>query len=52
MVWPEKNLTNQNDDKKFAETPKMYKTENNISLKRRSELNALMNQRLADTVDL
>jgi starvation-inducible DNA-binding protein len=30
----------------------MYETENDISLKRRLELNALMNQRLADTVDL
>jgi len=35
-----------------VETPKMYKTENDISLKRRSELNALMNQRLASAVDL
>src|SRR5881628_15967 len=32
--------------------PKMYETENDISEKRRSELNALMNQRLADAVDL
>ena len=30
----------------------MYETENDISLKRRSELNTLMNQRLADAVDL
>jgi len=30
----------------------MYETENDISQKRRSELNALMNQRLADAVDL
>jgi len=36
----------------LAEAPKMYETENDISLKRRSELNALMNQRLADAVDL
>ena len=35
-----------------VETPKMYKTENDISEQRRSELNALMNQRLADAVDL
>jgi len=35
-----------------AEAPKMYKTENDISEKRRSELNALMNQRLASAVDL
>src|ERR1700678_600273 len=37
---------------KIAETPKMYETENDISLKQRSELNVLMNQRLADAVDL
>ena len=36
----------------FAEAPKMYETENDISLKRRSELNALLNQRLASAVDL
>ena len=35
-----------------AEIPKMYETENDISKSRRSELNALMNQRLADAVDL
>ena len=35
-----------------AEAPKMYETENDIALKRRSELNALMNQRLASAVDL
>jgi starvation-inducible DNA-binding protein len=35
-----------------AETPKMYETENDISKERRSELTALMNQRLADAVDL
>src|SRR5260370_36324484 len=33
-------------------TPKMYETENDITQQRRSELNALMNQRLADAVDL
>jgi starvation-inducible DNA-binding protein len=32
--------------------PKMYETENDISKSRRSELNTLMNQRLADAVDL
>ena len=37
---------------KFAATPKMYETENDISQKRRLELNALMNQRLADAIDL
>jgi hypothetical protein len=33
-------------------TSKMYETENDISKSRRLELNALMNQRLADAVDL
>ena len=36
----------------LAETPKLYETENDISKKRRSELNALMNLRLASLVDL
>lgn len=36
----------------LAEAPKTCETENDISPKRRSELNALMNQRLADAVDL
>ena len=36
----------------LAEAPKMYATENAISEKSRSELNALMNQRLASAVDL
>jgi starvation-inducible DNA-binding protein len=31
---------------------KMYETENDVPEQRRSELNALMNQRLADAVDL
>src|ERR1039458_9130357 len=35
-----------------AEAPKMYETENDISLQRRTELNVLMNQRLASAVDL
>jgi starvation-inducible DNA-binding protein len=35
-----------------AEAPKMYETQNDISPNRRSELNALMNQRLASAVDL
>jgi starvation-inducible DNA-binding protein len=35
-----------------TEAPAMYETENDISKERRSELNALMNQRLADAVDL
>src|SRR6201987_5156736 len=33
-------------------TPKMYETENNIPNAARSELNALINQRLADIIDL
>jgi starvation-inducible DNA-binding protein len=36
----------------LAEAPKMYATENEISEKCRSELNTLMNQRLASAVDL
>jgi starvation-inducible DNA-binding protein len=35
-----------------AATLTMYETENDITRQRRSELNALMNQRLADAVDL
>ena len=35
-----------------VETPKMYETENDISQQRRSELSALMNQQLANAVDL
>src|SRR5882672_3844547 len=37
---------------KPATQPRMYETENDISEQRRLELNALMNQRLADAVDL
>jgi starvation-inducible DNA-binding protein len=37
---------------KHAEVPEMYKTNNDISQSRRSELNTLMNQRLASAVDL
>ena len=36
----------------LPEPTKMYQTENDISQKHRSELNALMNQRLASAVDL
>lgn len=36
----------------YTEAPKMYQTANDISPERRSELNALMNQRLAEAVDL
>ena len=34
------------------EAPQLYETENDIPQKRRAELNLLMNQRLADAVDL
>ena len=37
---------------KDAAAPRMYETENDIPQNRRSELNLLMNQRLADAVDL
>jgi starvation-inducible DNA-binding protein len=37
---------------KLPNPTKMYETENDISQERRSELNTLMNQRLADAVDL
>src|SRR5438445_8204104 len=37
---------------KLEANPTMYETENDISQKRRAELNALMNQRLASAVDL
>src|SRR5436305_12240673 len=36
----------------MKEAPKMYETENDIPQERRVELNMLMNQRLADAVDL
>lgn len=36
----------------LAEAPAMYETENDLPKDRRSQLNALMNQRLADAVDL
>jgi starvation-inducible DNA-binding protein len=39
-------------NRESKESPKMYETENDISLKRREELSVLMNQRLADAVDL
>jgi starvation-inducible DNA-binding protein len=37
---------------KTVKAAKMYETENDIPQERRSELNAMMNQRLADAVDL
>jgi starvation-inducible DNA-binding protein len=36
----------------MTEAPTMYETENDLPKERRSELNALMNQRLASAVDL
>jgi starvation-inducible DNA-binding protein len=33
-------------------SPEMYETENDLPISRRSELNTLLNQRLADAVDL
>jgi starvation-inducible DNA-binding protein len=36
----------------LEEKAKMYETENDISLNQRTEMNRLMNQRLADAVDL
>jgi starvation-inducible DNA-binding protein len=44
-----KSSTNTTNSK---EAPKMYETENDIPLKPRLELNALLNQRLASAVDL
>src|SRR5438552_4474209 len=38
--------------KNSVATSKMYETENDISEQRRSELNALLNPRMADAVDL
>src|SRR5213592_4444351 len=38
--------------KNTMDAPRMYETENDIPQPRRVELNALMNQRLADAVDL
>ena len=35
-----------------AEAPKMFETENDISKENRTQLNALLNQRLASAVDL
>ncbi len=40
------------DKPSFKEAPEIYETENDILLKKRLELNALMNQRLASAVDL
>lgn len=45
-------LTGAVASQRRAVTPKMYETENDIPLQRRIEINALLNQRLADAVDL
>src|SRR5438034_9015644 len=37
---------------KRTEAPKLYETENDIPKEARAELNALINQRLADVIDL
>src|SRR3989441_5842925 len=42
----------KNSTKNSVDASKMYETENDIPKERRLELNALMNQRLADAVDL
>ena len=39
-------------DAKIDETKKMYRTENDIAKSRRTELNTLLNLRLADVIDL
>jgi len=41
-----------NTNTSFPETPVMYETENDISKDCRTQLNALLNQRLASAVDL
>jgi starvation-inducible DNA-binding protein len=50
MLAAEINMKKSKVD--LVETPTMYETENDISLQRRTELNALMNVRLASAVDL
>ena len=42
----------KNSNTIYPETPVMYETENDISKDRRTQLNALLNQRLASAVDL
>jgi starvation-inducible DNA-binding protein len=48
----ERQIDMKTSTKNTMDASKMYETENDISPERRSELNALMNQRLADAVDL
>ena len=47
-----RNPAMQASTERSAAPPKMYETENDITPQRRIELNRLMNQRLADAVDL
>jgi len=42
----------KNTNTSFLEAPVMYETENDISKDRRTQLTALLNQRLASAVDL
>ncbi|MDB6066270.1 MAG: hypothetical protein JWR26_2478 [Pedosphaera sp.] len=49
---PDRNLPTKVSTDQAGTAPAMYETENDIPQKRRSELNTLMNQRLADAVDL
>src|SRR5476651_736443 len=51
-MQPSQNPFMEKNIIQLAESPAMYETENDISKERRSELNALMNQRLASAVDL
>src|SRR5471030_160245 len=51
-MQPSKNPFMKKSTTQIAEAPKMYETENDISKERRSEWNALTNQRLASALDL
>src|ERR1700744_6141688 len=42
----------KSQNKKFTESPSMYDTDNDIALKTRVQLCGLLNQRLADALDL
>ena len=52
LKQPEMDSRKKTSADALAEAPKMYETENDLSKNRRAEMNALMNQRLADAVDL
>jgi starvation-inducible DNA-binding protein len=49
---PKKNQTMKTLTNNTIEIPAMYETENDIPKSARTELNALINQRLADVIDL